>query len=208
MKPRSAVFFLPVLICVLSFTTSAAPPARPGSHQGNSAESQSPDKKDKKEEPLPLKPARKIDFTTDQGTWLSLDVSPDGQTIIFDLVGDLYTVPITGGEAKKLTSGMAFSGQPHYSPDGKKIAFISDRGGAENVWIADADGANPKQLSQDEQSEFASPTWTSDGNYVIAARSTQFPFGSFELWMYHIRGGGGVQITKSHTKPDARPRDW
>jgi len=163
---------------------------------------------DKKEEPLPLKPGRKIEFNTDQGTWLSLDVSPDGQTIIFDLVGDLYTVPISGGEAKKLTSGMAFNGQPHYSPDGKKIAFISDRSGSENVWIADPDGSNPKQLSQDEQSEFASPTWSADGNYVIAARITQFPIGAFELWMYHVRGGAGVQITKSHTKPDVKVREW
>jgi len=164
--------------------------------------------KKKKDEPLPLKPTRKIEFTTQEGTWLSLDVSPDGRTIIFDLIGDLYILPITGGEAKKITRGMAFNNQPHYSPDGKKIAYISDAGGAENVWIADADGTNPKQLSQDEQSEFASPVWTPDGNYVIAGRTTQFPIGASELWMYHIRGGAGVQITKSHTKPDMKPRQW
>jgi Tol biopolymer transport system component len=165
-----------------------------------------PDKK--KEEPLPLKPARKVEFTTTEGTWLSLDVSADGKTIIFDLVGDLYTIPFTGGEAKKLTSGWGFNSQPRYSPDGKKIAFISDRGGAENVWIANADGSNPKQLSQDQQAEFASPAWTVDGNFVIAARTTQFPIGASELWMYHVKGGAGVQVTKSHLKPDTRPRQW
>src|SRR5262249_35359075 len=85
-------------------------------------------KDDKKEPPLPLKPGRKVEFTTDEGTWLSLDVSPDGKTIIFDLIGDLYTVPISGGETKKLTSGLAFNNQPSYSPDGKKIAYISDAG--------------------------------------------------------------------------------
>src|SRR5215831_18111242 len=106
----------------------------------------------KKEPPLPLKAARNIEFTTHEGTWLSLDVSPDGKTIVFDLVGDLYTMPFSGGEAKKISSGLAFNSQPRFSPDGKKIAFISDRGGSENVWTAEADGSHTKQPSQEEQS--------------------------------------------------------
>ena len=220
MKHLASVLLLAALFCILAFSSSASPAAF-ASAKDNPAQALSKDKKsadkkaDKKDEkkkeeepPLPLKPARKIEFTTNEGTWLSLDVSPDGNSIIFELIGDLYTVPMTGGEAKKLTSGWAFNSEPSYSPDGKKIAFISDKGGAENVWISDADGANPKQLSQDEQSEFTSPVWTPDGQYVIAGRTTQFPIGASELWMYHIRGGGGVQITKSHTKPDTRPRQW
>ena len=83
---------------------------------------------------LPLKPERKLEFTTDEGTWISLDVSPDGETILFELLGDLYTVPFEGGKAVGLTSGMAFDSQPCYSPDGDRIAFLSDRGGAESVW--------------------------------------------------------------------------
>ncbi len=162
----------------------------------------------KKDAPLPLKPARAVEFTTNQGTWLSLDVSPDGKTLVIELVGDLYSVPFAGGEAHKITSGMGFNSQPSFSPDGKKIAFISDRGGSENVWIADADGSNAKQLSQDEQSEFASPVWTPDGTYVIASRFTQFPIGAAELWMYHIRGGAGVQVTKAKAKPDVPVRRW
>ena len=162
----------------------------------------------KQDQPLPLKPARTLEFTTDQGTWLSLDVSPDGRTILFELVGDLYTIPVSGGEAHRITSGLGFNSQPHFSPDGKKITFVSDRGGAENVWIADADGSNARQLSQDEQSEFISPVWTPDGNYVIASRFTQFPLGACELWMYHVKGGAGVQVTKSHGRPDTSPRRW
>jgi len=123
----------------------------------------------KKNATLPLEPARKVEFTTNQGTWLSLDVSPDGKTLLLELVGDLYTLPFAGGEARKITAGMGFNSQPRFSPDGRRITFISDRGGAENVWIADADGSNSKQLSQDEQSEFCSPVWTPDGNYVIAS---------------------------------------
>ena len=93
---------------------------------------------------LPLKPNRSISFTTDEGTWMSLDVSPDGKSIIFDLVGDLYLMPFRGGEAKRITSGIAFDSQPVFSPDGEDISFISDRGGSENLWIANASGKNPK----------------------------------------------------------------
>src|SRR5579883_485538 len=170
------IFCLAIFAAALTSLPFAAAAGRP------------PDKAagQKKEEPLPVKPARKVEFTTSEGTWLSLDVSPDGKTILFELVGDLYTIPFAGGEAKKLTSGMGFNSQPRYSPD----------------------GSNPKQLSQDPQSEFLSPAWTADGNYVIASRFTQFPIGAAELWMYHVKGGAGVQITKSHLKPDTRPRQW
>ena len=161
----SLVSLLLLFILALSFQLFAADDTKPDAKKGQS---------------LPLKSARNIEFTTSEGTWMSLDISPDGKTILFDLVGDLYTIPFSGGEAHKLSSGMAFNNQARFSPDGKKIAFISDRGGAENVWISDADGSNPKQLSQDEESEFASPAWTPDGNYVIAARVTQFPIGASE----------------------------
>src|SRR6266403_1229067 len=84
------------------------------------------DKKDEKKG-LPLKSDRKIEFTTDEGTWLSLDVSLDAKTIAFELVGDLYTLPIEGGQAKLISGGMFFDSQPKFSPDGQWIAFISDR---------------------------------------------------------------------------------
>lgn len=198
---RHRVFFSAFLLLAAALALPVHTLAAADKHEAKPAEK-------KKEDPLPLKPTRKVEFTTDEGTWLSLDVCPDGKSIIFDLVGDLYTMPISGGEAKKITTGMGFSNQPHFSPDGQLIAFVSDRGGAENVWISRPDGSDPKQLSQDEQVEFASPTWTPDGQYVIAARESQFPIQTFELWMYHIKGGAGVQITKFRAKPDANPRDW
>lgn len=65
---------------------------------------------------LPLSATRTVSFTTDEGTWMSVDVSPDGSTVLFDMLGDLYTLPIAGGEARVLTSGLAYSDQPRYSP--------------------------------------------------------------------------------------------
>jgi Tol biopolymer transport system component len=165
--------------------------------------------KDKKVQPkkkaqgLPLEPDRTVEFTTDEGTWVSLDVAPDGKTLVFELLGDLYTVPISGGEAKAITTGAGFDAQPRFSPDGKMIAFVSDRDGAENLWVASAAGSEPRPLSKDKQSLFVSPAWTPDGEYVLVSRQTQHPWGSFELFMYHVRGGSGAQVTKGKAKPDS-----
>jgi hypothetical protein len=91
---------------------------------------------------------REIDFDTSEGTWMSLDASPDGKWIIFDLLGHVYRVPATGGKAECLTqnSGIALNQTPHFSPDGKTIAFISDRKGQNNLWLMDADGKNPRSV--------------------------------------------------------------
>src|SRR5579875_3193088 len=155
---------------------------------------------------LPLQPERQIDFDTDEGTWLSLDVSPDGKTIIFELLGDIYTLPVSGGNAKPLLTGMAMETQPRFSPDGKEIAFLSDRDGSENLWIANADGTKPRKLSDERRAEFASPCWTPDGQFVAVSKVASH-LGANELWMYHKDGGGaGMQMTKSRAKPDT-PRD-
>ncbi len=142
---------------------------------------------------LPLEPARWARFTTSEGTWMSLDVSPDGRTIVFDLLGDLYTIPIAGGTATKLTSGMPHDMQPRFSPDGRLIAFVSDRSGDNNLWIIGSDGSEPRQISKGIASEFRSPEWTPDGKYIVVSR--QMFFGGLEkLWLYHIDGGTGLEM--------------
>jgi Tol biopolymer transport system component len=157
---------------------------------------------------LSLKAERSIDFDTDEGTWLSLDVSPDGKTIIFELLGDIYTMPVSGGDAKPLLTGMAFESQPRYSPDGKEIAFLSDRDGSENVWVVAADGTKPRKLSDEKHAEMESPTWTSDGQFVAVSKAGSH-LGANEIWLYHKNGAGpGMQMTKSKLKPDAPRDDW
>ena len=137
---------------------------------------------------LPLIPTRTLEFTTDEGTWMSLDLTPDGETILFDLLGDLYTLPIDGGTATRITSGQAFDMQPRYSPDGSMIVFVSDRDGSENIWLANADGTDARQLTDGERDSYMSPVWTPDGDYVMASKGTQ-------QWLYHTAGGSGIQIT-------------
>ncbi|HEV2386246.1 MAG TPA: amidohydrolase family protein [Candidatus Acidoferrales bacterium] len=185
--------------------TGTAGPASARAWRNAALQSQAAAGAEKPKPGLSLQPARKIEFDTDEGTWLSLDVSPDGKTIIFDMLGQLWTIPIAGGKATRLTTGMAFNTQPRYSPDGKWIAFLTDRSGADNVWISKPDGSDARQLSKDEQSEFASPTWTPDSQYVIVSRATE-GLGAYELWMYDIRGGSGVALTHAKAHPDT-PRN-
>jgi Tol biopolymer transport system component len=184
-------------------------PAFAGQRQVNSPTAQTasaaPKDSTKADEGLTLKTERKIEFTTDEGTWISLDVSPDGQQILFDLLGHIYMMPISGGEARQITSGQGYDSMPRFSPDGSQIVFISDRNGAENVWIANADGAHLVRLTDDQQCSFAEPIWSRDGKSVIVARHDQPLFTTWELWMYYISGGAGVQITQS--EPSSVPPD-
>ncbi len=144
--------------------------------------------------PAPLKTA---EFTTQTGTWMNLDVSPDGQEIVFDLLGDIYLLPMAGGEARLLRGGLAFEVQPRYSPDGKKIAFTSDAGGGDNLWTMNRDGSNPTQITKEDFRLLNGPIWTPDGQYLIARKhfTSQRSLGAGEMWLYHITGGSGIQLT-------------
>jgi Tol biopolymer transport system component/imidazolonepropionase-like amidohydrolase len=150
-------------------------------------------------EGLVLETAETIEFETSEVTWPSLDVSPDGKTIIFDLLGDLYTMPIDGGTATRIMGGLSFDSQPVFSPDGRTIAFLSDRSGVENLWIANADGSNPRAVSKDGRTNdrpqiIVSPAWTPDGEYIVVSKSRAPDPGTFWLFMYHRDGGNGVRV--------------
>lgn len=155
---------------------------------------------------LPILPTRAARFTTDEGTWMSLDVSPDGKTLVFDLVGDLYTLPIIGGRATRITSGMGFDGQPRFSPDGRTIVFVSDRSGYENLWLVDVDGKNPRALTKEKNQQYISPAWTPDGRYVVVSGSSAGVLGStYDLALLSIDGGSGIKLTGPATGAQAAP---
>ncbi len=145
-----------------------------------------------------MKPGRTMDLDTDEGTWISLDVSPDGGTIVFDLLGDLYTIPIAGGDATQLTKGMAFDAQPRYSPDGRSIVFTSDRDGGDNVWIIDPQTKQTREVTRGRTNRYRSPEWTPDGRFIIVSRAGG-PIGPSKPWMFHRDGGSGVQLVKDPT---------
>ncbi len=141
---------------------------------------------------------RSISIETEEVTWASLDVSPDGETVIFDALGDIYSMSINGGQAKALTSDIAWNIQPKFSPDGKHIVFISDRNGAENIWIMDANGKDLQEVSKSKENLLHTPTWSPDGEWIVARKgfvsSRSITAGS--LWRYHRSGGDGIEIVK------------
>ncbi len=147
---------------------------------------------------VPHGPTKEIEFETNEGTWMSVDVSPDGQKIVFDLLGDIYIMPFDGGEATLLNGGLSYDTQPRFSPDGKKIAFTSDRDGCDNIWVMDIHAGNKHSITKEKDRQTSNPIWTPDGQYIIARkhyRNTR-SLGAGEMWMYHISGGDGVQLTK------------
>lgn len=150
----------------------------------------------------PRGPGHDARIDTRSGTWLSLDVSPDGREIAFDLLGDLYVMPIGGGEARAITSGHAWDMQPRYSPNGRWIAFTSDRGGGDNIWVVDRSGANPRQVTKETFRLLNQADWTPDSEYIVARKhfTSARSLGAGEMWLYHRSGGEGLQLTKKRTE--------
>ena len=159
------------------------------------------------------KTSRDVEYDVTEGTWMSVDVSPDGRTLVFDLIGDIYTMPITGGIATLILGGPAYEQQPRFSPDGKRIAFASDRDGLMNVWTTDVSGKDLRQITKEREREVSNPAWTPDGQYLVARkhfRNTR-SLGAGEMWLYHSAGGNGLKLTdrrnweQNATEPTVSP---
>jgi Tol biopolymer transport system component/imidazolonepropionase-like amidohydrolase len=154
--------------------------------------------------------ARTIEFTTDEGTGMSVDVAPDGSWIAFDLLGHVYRVPIAGGEAVALTqnSGPALNFHPAISPDGNRIAFASDRDGQLAIWSINADGTDPTRIFGDPNTRLIQPTWAPDGKSVVAVRLYRTPGRGWHRQnrtLYQLPVGGGDPIAildEKLTQPD------
>ena len=141
---------------------------------------------------------RQVPIRTDEGTWMDVDVSPDGRMLAFSLLGDIYTMPITGGTPTRIADGLAWEVHPRFSPDGRRIAFTSDRGGGDNIWLMNADGSDKRQVTKESFRLINQPSWNPDGLSLAAKKhfTTQRSLGTGEVWLYHVSGGAGVQLVK------------
>ncbi len=141
---------------------------------------------------------KQVAINTDEGTWMDVDVAPDGKTLAFTLLGDIYTLPIEGGTPKRISEGMSWDVQPRFSPDGTRIAFTSDRGGGDNIWVMNADGSDKRQVTKEDFRLLNQPAWSPDGRFIAAKKhyTTERSAGTGEVWLYHVSGGGGVQVVE------------
>jgi imidazolonepropionase-like amidohydrolase/Tol biopolymer transport system component len=141
---------------------------------------------------------REIAIDVNEGSWMNIEVSPDGGTLAFDLLGDIYTMPVSGGTPLRIADGLPFETQPRFSPDGRRIAFTSDRGGGDNIWIMNLDGSEKRQLTKEDFRLLNQPSWSPDGRFIAAKKhfTTGRSLGTGEVWLYHVSGGAGVQLVK------------
>lgn len=146
---------------------------------------------------------RTVRIDTDEGTWMNVDVSPDGSRVAFDMLGDIYVMPIGGGTPVRIGESLSYDQQPRWSPDGARIAFVSDRAGGDNIWIMNSDGSNKQQLTKEDFRLLNQPSWSPDGRYIVAKKhfTTARSLGTGEVWLYHIDGGVGVLLVK---RPDEK----
>jgi Tol biopolymer transport system component len=103
---------------------------------------------------------------------MSLDVSPDGKTIVFDLLGDIYTVPMSGGSATRITSGSGFDGSRASRPTAKSIVFVSDRSGSEKPLPRRSDGQHVGPLTRGPNTRSSRPTSRRTASTSSSRRAT------------------------------------
>jgi peptidyl-dipeptidase Dcp len=191
------------LLNAISHASPSSGPGAPPSALDDKSKSDGPQKADKEEGKWDVSgtfgPVKTIKFSTTEGTWMAVDVHPDGELIVFDLLGDLYTLPLAGGKARRITDGAAYDFQPRFSPDGKKLMFTSDRGGGLNIWVADfKDGevTGHKAVIEEKKKTIDSGSWDPSGEWIyVRKRSTDTSsIGVSEVWTYNVDGGSGISL--------------
>ncbi len=146
----------------------------------------------------------RISFETDEGTWMSVDVSPDGDTIVFDLLGDLYLMPAQGGEAVALTTGLSWDSGPRFAPNGAHVFFISDRMGYRNLWKVSLADQSVQQITRLDRDIWQGINWSNDGRYLLAGVAGLDFYPSAETLLHYVHPvSGAIKAVEPWSGPSA-----
>ena len=130
-------------------------------------------------------PFRVLEYTAQEGTWISVDVSPDGERVAFDLLGHVYEMSIDGGDASQLTHGRSWNMFPRYGPAGDRLLFTSDRSGSNDLWIRDLATDSLSNVSEMENPVFQG-SWSRDGRFVYGTALNERV--RLPAYRFHLRG--------------------
>lgn len=128
-----------------------------------------------------------------QGTNISVALSPDKQQLAMDLQGRIWTMPVNGGIAKAITDELSGAHLPMWSPDGTRIAFHSFRDGNFHIWMINPDGTALEQISTGNF-DYREPFWSADGKRIICSSDRE---GNYDLWEINLENKSWKQVTST-----------
>lgn len=109
--------------------------------------------------------ARRVVVTVDEGTELAVQRTPDGATLLLDLQGSIWSMPISGGPARRLTPDLMEMINSHLSPDGKWLAVQAYIDGVWNIWRVSANGRRRERVTS-SLTDATNPRWSRDGQML------------------------------------------
>jgi Tol biopolymer transport system component/imidazolonepropionase-like amidohydrolase len=139
----------------------------------------------------PSTPVTDFEVTLTEGTNMAADLSPDGSTIVTDLVGRLWTLPAEGGGATPITDPFGDARQPQWSPDGRRVVFQAYWAGDYDVWVVNRDGSGLEQLTVGPFDD-REPSWSPDGTRVVFSSDRG---GSYDIWEVIVEGNDVRRLT-------------
>lgn len=136
---------------------------------------------------------QQISLTLREGTSMAAALSPDGRTLMIDLLGSLWTLPSSGGAARRVTDEYLDARQPVWAPDNRRVAFQGYADGVWHLYVMNADGGNLRAITSGPFDD-REPSWSRDGSRIAFASDRS---GNYDIWDVDIATGAVRQLTRN-----------